>query len=257
MAEITMVIGTMLTLVAEKSEKKKIYRFEERIEESISPPPPAEHEEVLRTEWVNPPTVLMAAKSDRARSVRAGSPSARSSVSRQLSPGPSHTHRSRSARRSHSRRPSSPGTFFEERKTVIEEGRLAPPPPGAIPIAPPEFVEERRTFIEEHAPSHHSHGGALVVQDREFRSDRDIQAEIARLEAERRALRLEREAEEKRDMALRIRERPEEEFQLVEYRETRPREVLEIVERERSPPRNVIRVEKDRKGRMALVRSAR
>lgn len=239
----------------EKSERKKVYRFEEKIEETVSPPPPAEHEEVVRTEWVNPPTVLMAAKSDRARSVRAGSPSARSSVSRQLSPGPSHTHRSRSTRRSHSRRPSSPGTFIEERKTVIEEGHFPPPPPIAVP-APPEFTEERRTIIEERAPSHHSHGGALVVQEREFRSDRDIQAEIARLEAERRALRLEREAEEKRDLALRIRERPEDEFQLVEYRETRPREVLEIVERERSPPRNVIRVEKDRKGRMALVRSA-
>ena len=90
-----------------------------------------------------------------------------------------------------------------------------------------------------------------MLQEREYRSDRDINAEIARLEAERRALRLEREAEERREKATRIREQ---DFQVVEYREPR-RDVLEIVERDRSPPRNVVRVEKDRKGRMALVRS--
>ena len=100
----------------------------------------------------------------------------------------------------------------------------------------------------------------MVVQDRDYRSDRDIQAEIRALEAERRALKLEREAEERRDIATRIRDRPltEEEYHMVEHSEHRPRETLYIEERERerSPPRNVIRVEKDRKGRMALVRSA-
>lgn len=101
-------------------------------------------------------------------------------------------------------------------------------------------------------PSNH---GTLVLQEREYRSDRDINGEIAKLEAERRALRLEREADERRDMAIRIRERPEEEYQLVEYRDRPTREVLEVVERDRSPPRNVLRVEKDRKGRMAMVRS--
>lgn len=101
-------------------------------------------------------------------------------------------------------------------------------------------------------PRSSSHGGALVVREREYKSDRDINSEIARLEAERRALRLEREADIRREKAQRIRE---EDYQLVEYREPR-REVLEVVERERSPQRNVVRVEKDRKGRMALVRSA-
>lgn len=93
-----------------------------------------------------------------------------------------------------------------------------------------------------------------MVQEREYRSDRDIQGEIARLEAERRALRLEREADERRDMATRL--RSDEEYQLVEYRERGPpREVVEFVEREKEPPKSVVRVEKDRKGRMALVRS--
>ena len=67
-------------------------------------------------------------------------------------------------------------------------------------------------------------------------------------------LRLEREDQDR--MALRLRGRSEEEYQLVEYRDRRDREIIPIVERNPSPPRNVIRVEKDRKGRMALVRSA-
>ncbi|KAK4499398.1 hypothetical protein PRZ48_009912 [Zasmidium cellare] len=231
-------------------EKKKVYRFEEKIDEvePIPAPPVGEHEEIERTEWINPPTVV-GARSHRSKSVREASPSVRSSVSRRHSPS-----------RARSRAPS--GTFVEERKTVIEETRSPPPPPSAFrapsappPPGPPEFYEEKKTVIEERLPSHHP--GTVVLAEREHRSDRDINHEIRALEAERRALRLEREAEERRDMALRLRERPDEEFQLVEYRD-RPRDELVIYERERerSPPRNVIRVEKDRKGRMALVRSA-
>lgn len=97
------------------------------------------------------------------------------------------------------------------------------------------------------------------MQQREYRSDREIKDEIARLEAERRAVRLEREADRRRDMALRIRERPVDDYQMVEYDRRPQREVLDLYERdefrEESPERKVIRVEKDRKGRMALVRS--
>lgn len=53
--------------------------------------------------------------------------------------------------------------------------------------------------------------------------------------------------------------RPREEaYEVVEFRERRPdRDMVEYVEkREKSPERKVIRVEKDRKGRMALVRSS-
>ncbi|KAI7160256.1 hypothetical protein KC349_g3640 [Hortaea werneckii] len=250
---------------------KKVYRFEERAGAEDPPEPlPNDHEEVRRTEWINPPTVVFGngPRSERTRSVRDPSPSSRTTTTRRTSPSRSrHTHRSRS--RAHSRRPSSPGTIVQDRRTVIEEQPPPPPPPAAAPIPPPqpappmpppgpEFYEDRRTIIEERAPSRHS--GAMVVQDRDYRSDRDIQAEIRALEAERRALKLEREAEERRDIATRIRDRPltEEEYHMVEYSEHRPRETLYIEERERerSPPRNVIRVEKDRKGRMALVRSA-
>ena len=132
----------------------------------------------------------------------------------------------------------------------------APPPPPSVPPPPGSryYEEDRRTVVEERqpmSPPSHNHG-TLVVQEREYRSDRDIQGEIARLEAERRALRLEREADEKRDMAMRVRE---DDYQLVEYRD-RPREVREVVEFvEKEPAKNVVRVEKDRKGRMALVRS--
>ena len=230
-----------------------MYRFEEKIDEvePIPAPPVGEHEEIERTEWINPPTVV-GARSHRSKSVREASPSVRSSVSRRIEA-------ERPRRFS--------GTFVEERKTVVEREDSAfgaPPPPLAPP--PPGFFEERKTVIEERRPTEifeerktiideraPRHAGALVIADREFRTDRDIQHEIRRLEAEQRALRLEREADHKRDLAIRVRERVEDEFQLVEYR--RPEtEVLEIVER--PEPRKVVRIEKDRKGRLAFVRSS-
>jgi hypothetical protein len=64
-----------------------------------------------------------------------------------------------------------------------------------------------------------------VRTERELRSERDIRDEIRQLETERRMLKYEREGD------------------------------YEIVER-REPRREVVRVDKDRKGRLALVRSA-
>jgi hypothetical protein len=66
----------------------------------------------------------------------------------------------------------------------------------------------------------------LVRREEHYRSERDIKDEIRALEDERRMLKYEREAD------------------------------YEIIER-RDPKREVIRVDKDRKGRLALVRSAR
>lgn len=194
-------------------EKRRIYRFEEREGEEIPPPPMGEHEEVTRTEWINPPTVV--GSRSRAKSVRDHSPNVKSSISQRSPPASI-------------RAPSAP-----------------PPPP-----APQEIYEERKTIIEERSPSHHHHHpGTVVLAEREHRSDRDINHEIRALEAERRALRHEREAQERHDLALRVRENGREDYQLVEYRDARPREELVIYEREKSPPRNVIRVEKDRKAR--------
>lgn len=129
-----------------------------------------------------------------------------------------------------------------------------------------------------------SHAGSLVPVDRDPRSIDEINAEIAALEAEARAKNYERKAYVERDLAYGIRERPGDDLQVVEERKTyrrsiddwdyrRPRTDREIVlfdrsrstprdeyvvyERRKSPPRNVLRVEKDRRGRMALVRSAR
>jgi hypothetical protein len=116
-----------------------------------------------------------------------------------------------------------------------------PPPPQSVHYAqstrshsPPreEYYEER---IEE---SNHiggpltvlvpedRHRGQIVRREREVRSERDIKDEIRQLESERQLLRYEREGD------------------------------YEIVER-RERPREVVRVDKDRKGRLALVRSAR
>lgn len=254
------------------TDRKQVFEYKEKIDAAPaqlgSPEAEGEREEIIRTEWINPPTVAgsrrSVSRSDR-RSRRDSSPSAISTTTRHLSPGRTARSRHNSRHTSHSRHHSQPPPeFYEERKTVIEERSPShagmPPPPPMAPGAP-AYYEERKTVIEETgSPSSHyrspsSHGGALIVQEKEYRSDRDIQQEISRLEAERRALRLEREAEERRSMAVRIRERPEEEYQLVEYREPN-REILEVVDRDRSPPRNVVRVEKDRKGKMALVRSS-
>ncbi|KAK7706503.1 hypothetical protein SLS57_009613 [Botryosphaeria dothidea] len=95
-----------------------------------------------------------------------------------------------------------------------------------------EIIEER---IEE---SNHIGGPLTVVVPERGRSDREIKEEIRRLENERKALQLERRAEDLR-------------LAPIEYRETE----YEIIE-ERPRERNVVRVDKDRKGRLALVRSS-
>lgn len=184
--------------------KHDVFRYEEHVDESVSGaerPRSRERvgrEEIIRKEYINPPSDFLAAEAPpRSRSSRrAHSPSIESSISQRTS-------RSRA-------------------RTVLPE---------------PVYFEERKTVVEEREGS-----GALVPIQREHRSDLEIQAEIIRLEAERKALRLER-GDEETQLALIREERP-------------PRSEYSERERERSPPRNVIRVEKDRKGRMALVRSA-
>ena len=237
-------------------DKKTVYRYEEKIDEAPAPPQEMGHEELIRKEYINPPSDFAPStikshhshhthhsrhSSHHSKSRRAPSPSIAPSASRHLSPP-------RSERSHRTRGRSASEAIFSERKTVVEEHIPVPPAPPQAP----EFYEEHKTIIEERAPP--SHAGTLVIQDREYRSQRDIEAEIRALESERRALRLEREDQDR--MALRVRDRTDEEYQLVEYRDRRDREIIPIVERNPSPPRNVIRVEKDRKGRMALVRSA-
>jgi len=114
----------------------------------------------------------------------------------------------------------------------------APPPPPMSVYAPPPPQSVYPQSVRSASPPRHEHweerieesnhiGGPLqvLVPDRS-RGERDIKAEIRRLEDERRLLKYEREAD------------------------------YEVIER-REPVREVIRVDKDRKGRLALVRSAR
>lgn len=124
-------------------------------------------------------------------------------------------------------------------------------------------VIERIHLAETRSIRPRSHAGSLVLaRPQDPRSVEDINAEIAALEAESRARHLERKAESERELAMSIRDAPH--YDIVEERQIirRPREE-EIVlfekdryERRKSPPRNVVRVEKDRKGRMALVKSS-
>lgn len=170
-------------------------------------------------------------------------------------------------------------TYVYENKDVVEAAPAPPPPPPpevlhvppppasiapshhthvvAPPPPPPQSVHYAQTvrsvspsrhgheFYEERieesnhiggpltvlAPDHHHHHHhhddhrTLVRKDVHARSERDIKDEIRQLEHERRMLKYEREGD------------------------------YEIIER-REPKREIIRVEKDRKGRLALVRSA-
>jgi len=108
-----------------------------------------------------------------------------------------------------------------------------------------EVFEEQR-IVEEMGPG----GGQIVLGEPMRRQDRDIKAEIRALEAETRALKLREAAEERRSRADRQRE--------LEYARAdrllvgREAEV-EVVERRE---RDVVRVEKDRRGRLNLVRSS-
>ncbi|KAK5145833.1 hypothetical protein LTR04_001208 [Oleoguttula sp. CCFEE 6159] len=162
---------------------------------------------------------------------------------------------------------------FEETVTKQLEGPVPqsvhdwmppPPPPPMSNYPPPQSVRApsparshhpshhptytvrspsppRREFYEERVEqSNHISGPLAVVlpdRSRNHREERDIKAEIRALEAEKRALKLEREAEEKRQQADRIRDSEH-----------------EVIER-RDKEKDVVRIEKDRKGRLALVRS--
>jgi hypothetical protein len=117
-------------------------------------------------------------------------------------------------------------------------------PPAIIPFPAEEIIRRTITTKTIDPPDHHHHHHdlAVVVPPRRM-TDHNIRREIRYLEAERKALQLERAADWRLEEADRLRDG---DLEIIEH---------ERVERDHRP-RNVIRVEKDRKGRMALVRSA-
>ncbi|KAI9693035.1 MAG: hypothetical protein M1822_005030 [Bathelium mastoideum] len=182
------------------------------------PPPPVPFEEIIeRREIIEdaggpPPPPLTHVSSHHSTVVREPSPPE--------SIGSHHSHHTHHTHRSHNTHRSSRSRSHSTHHTAVVRS-----------VSPRrEIVEERYEEVEGG-----SIGGPLtvIVPEHRRRSERDIKAEIRRLEAEKRALRLERDADVRLIEADRIRDR--------EY---------EIVE-----PREVVRVEKDRRGRMALVRS--
>jgi len=133
---------------------------------------------------------------------------------------------------------------YEEKATEIP----APPPPQEVYAVPPPpshhapshyapterppspSIHEHERYVEiERSNNVHGLATSFAPRDRQItrrRSERDIREEIRHLEEERRMLKYERDGE-------------------LEIIETRPHK------------RDVIRVDRDRKGRLALVRSAR
>lgn len=205
----------------------KTYRYDD--------PPAEEHFEHLKTEWINPP------------SVRAPSP-ARSARTRRSSPA-------RTVRQP------SPAPPPPQPQTIYIRDPPPPPPPAPIYIreqAPPP-PPPAPIYIQEPArPAPPQQPMTIVLPERRREHSRDVHAEVRALEAEARALRLEREAQQHHHGQIILAQPQQSGYEMVEYRERRPdREIVEYVERDKSPKREVIRVEKDRKGRMALVRSAR
>lgn len=160
-----------------------------------------------------------------------------------------------------------------------------------------DLIERLNDLEHEKRSRRHSHAGSLVLaRPGADRSVDDINNEIRALEAEKQAYRYESRASEERDLAYKFRERasseaprsrygserdliieedfrrlPAKEYVHEEYRRERSRPPEELVlydrerygprevvyERARSPQRNVVRVQKDRKGRLSLVRSSR
>ena len=110
---------------------------------------------------------------------------------------------------------------------------MAQPPRHHHHVYRDEYVEESGPLVLA-KPAHHSHRGHA------HRHDREIKAEIRALEAEKRALKLEREAENKLVQADRVRDGDS------AYGGIAPG----------GGARDLVRVEKDRKGRFALVRSS-
>ena len=208
-------------------EKKIVYKYEATDDAAVDVPA-QEHEEILRTEWINPPSVAGSHHHHGASTPRAASPA-------------------RTVRSTRTRGRSPPASFEQNTKVVIEDHTpVQVPPPPAAPIAP-QYVDSRHYQANTTT--------TLVVPDR------DIQTNTALLEAESRALRLERETTELRARSP-TRSRSRSIAQPLVLADPPAHEVLRLYDRERSssraksPVRNVVRVEKDRKGRMALVRSS-
>ncbi|THW68720.1 hypothetical protein D6D19_08800 [Aureobasidium pullulans] len=210
-----------------KEPKTKTYRYDD------PGAPPEEHFEHLRTEWINPP------------SVRAPSP-ARSSRTRRSSPA-------RTVRQPSPMPPPQPQTIYIQNPAPapppapIYIREQAPPPPPA-----PIYIQEpSRPAPPQQQP--------MIIALPEHRRDRsrDYHADVRALEAEARALRLERESHHHNHGQI-VLARPEQSgYEMVEYRERRPDREIEYVERDRSPKREVIRVEKDRKAADKERRQAR
>jgi len=154
---------------------------------------------------------------------------------------------------------------FDDRGSVRESLPPPPPPPMDLPPPPPppaasvRAPSPARTERSHHA-HHHSHhpeteinivnkeeivqsnhiGGPLTVlsPSNRHRDEADIRSEIRELELERRRLRHERERDSDYELVERV-----DRWDDAPRRESRARS------------KSVVRVEKDRKGRMALVRS--
>jgi hypothetical protein len=154
------------------------------------------------------------------------------------------THRSPSPARSHRGH-----HHHHDGPIIIDAGR---------PREVSDVVETRRTDIYERSDPIPVGPLALAIPERHrSRDERAVRAEIKALEAEKEALRAEKRADREMRKADRIRRGARaSEGELVLYdRETidRPGEEVTIVRRERvSEPEGGVRIEKDKKGRMAI-----
>lgn len=182
--------------------------------------------EAIRTEWINPP------------SVRGSSPK-----------------RAKSHKSSRSSRAPSPPRYPQQQArhediTIIREQQAPSPQPPVIIQAPaPPPVMQMAPAPPQVQPM------AVAVTQRTDRTHAEIEAEIRQLTNERDQIYYERTGQFVQPVMA-----PYSGYQVVPYRprgRESEREYTEIIERERSssPKREVIRVEKDRKGRMSLVRS--
>jgi outer membrane biosynthesis protein TonB len=161
----------------------------------------------------------------------------------------------------HAPPPPPPETFYPPPPpTVIH----APPPPPSIhqSYAPPPPPSMHHSHAPPPPPSHYSQSVRSVspsrheVYEERFEESNHIGGPLTvlvpgRSEHEHRVTRIERDVRSERDIKEEIRQL-ESERRMLKYEREGDYEVIERRER----PREVVRIEKDRKGRLALVRSA-
>ena len=203
------------------------------IESGPPPPPPPEVIERRTEIIINPPEPAEIPRSVREWDVMSGTAGGKSEHGHKSEHGGHKSERGARSHKSHSRARSSSSSSSSSGPSAIEIVRK--PSKKHRHRSRSSAGHKTEYLQEEKGESNSMHGLSLVVPSRSkdaHKDERQIKAEIRALEAEKKMLKYEREIEKEHRKADKYKEEPV------------------ILERDR----DVVKIEKDRKGRMSLVR---